>query len=78
MPTILRHGGQRFFFFSNEGNEPSHIHVETGEKYAKFWLEPVVLVRSMGYNAKELRAISKLVEENRLLFKEKWNEYFST
>src|SRR5258708_4053139 len=32
----------RFFFFSNEGNEPPHIHIEDGDGYAKFWLDPRV------------------------------------
>ena len=28
MPTMLRVAGYRFFFFSNERQEPAHIHVE--------------------------------------------------
>lgn len=40
MPTIMRIDGYRFFFFSNEGSEPPHIHVEQAERYAKFWLNP--------------------------------------
>ncbi len=36
MPTVLRVDGFRFFFYSNEGNEPAHIHVQKAEKYAKF------------------------------------------
>jgi len=47
MPTVLRHGGHRFVFFSNEGNEPPHVHVETAENHAKFWLDPVALVKSV-------------------------------
>ena len=78
MPTVLRHGGHRFFFFSNEGNEPPHVHVETAENYAKFWLNPIALVKSMGYNAKELRELRELIEENRHLFMEKWHEYFGS
>ncbi|PIP07116.1 MAG: hypothetical protein COX52_04885 [Syntrophobacterales bacterium CG23_combo_of_CG06-09_8_20_14_all_48_27] len=78
MPTVLRYGGYRFFFFSNEGNEPPHIHVETAENYAKFRLNPVALVKSTGYNAKELRELRELIEENRLLFIEKWHGYFGS
>jgi len=78
MPTVLRYGGHRFFFFSNEGNEPPHIHVETAENYAKFWLEPVVLVKSVGYNAKELRQVREVVEQNRNMLTEKWLEYFGS
>lgn len=49
MPTVLRVAGYRFFFFSNEGDEPTHIHVETAGKHAKHWLGPVVLASSHGY-----------------------------
>jgi len=76
MPTVLKIGKFRFFFFSNEGSEPMHIHIESYEKYAKFWLEPVQLARSIGYSAKELNEIRGLVLENLNLLREKWNEYF--
>jgi len=78
MPTILRVRGHRFFFFSNEGWEPPHIHVETAENYAKYWLNPVALAKSVGYNARELRHLRELVEERGELFQEKWDEYFGT
>jgi hypothetical protein len=32
MPTVLTVKGFRFFFFSLEGNEPPHIHIEHGDK----------------------------------------------
>jgi hypothetical protein len=77
MPTVLRIYGYRFFFFSNEGNEPPHIHVEKDDSVAKFWLEPLEFSSSNGFNARELREISKLTEENIELFKLKWHEYFN-
>jgi hypothetical protein len=37
VPTVLRAEGFRFFFFfSNEGTELPHIHVERGDGHAKF------------------------------------------
>ena len=44
MPTILRSGSFRFFFYSNEAlpREPAHVHVERGDMEAKFWLRPEV------------------------------------
>ena len=76
MPTILRVAGYRFFFFSNERQEPAHIHVEQAERYAKFWLARVSLASNVGFRSAELTALTQLVAEHRLLFQEKWNEYF--
>ena len=47
MPTALRISGFRFFFYSLEGAEPPYIlHVEHGDRMAKFWLEPVSIPQS--------------------------------
>lgn len=71
MPTVLRKGKYRFFFFSNETSEARHIHVESGENYAKFWLEPIDLAKSLGYKEKELREIQEIIRQNAKYFKEK-------
>ena len=76
MPTVLKVRGYRFFFFSNDIREPVHIHVESDDKYAKFWLEPVQLARSIGYRAKELSKISNMIIENQGVLKRRWDEYF--
>ena len=47
MPTVLRIGAFRFHFFSDEGDEPAHIHVDTGDGECKFWLDPVVSAKSV-------------------------------
>jgi hypothetical protein len=78
VPTVLVTRGFRFFFFSNEGLEPPHIHVEAGDGYAKFWLEPeVMLAESHRLKSQELRRARLLVGEHKDLFLEKWHEYFS-
>jgi hypothetical protein len=51
MPTVLRLGGYRFYFYSHEPNEPPHMHVDRGGSSAKFWLENVTLARNMGFSA---------------------------
>ncbi len=78
MPTGLRVRGYRLFFCSNEGHEPPHIHIESGGRYAKFWLQPVVLSRSSGYNPHELGTLRRLVEENRDLLERAWHEHFGS
>jgi len=77
MPTVLRIKGYRFFFFSLEGNEPPHIHVEQGNKVAKFWLNPINLASSSGFRSHELTMIRAVVIEQREKFLEKWYEHFS-
>jgi hypothetical protein len=74
----MRVGKFRFFFFSNEGAEPPHIHVEAGDCYAKFSLQPVSLLVSFGFNSKELRALRMMVEGYAGSFAEKWNEHFKS
>ena len=77
MPTVLRINGFRFFFFSNKGKEPVHIHIEKGDGYAKFWLNPIINVTNYNFNSKELKQISLIIEENKELLKRAWDEYFS-
>lgn len=76
MPTVLRVEGYRLFFFSMEGSEPVHIHVEKGSGYAKFWVDPVVLARSRGFRSHELTEIRAIIEENLELIQERWHEHF--
>ena len=76
MPTILRVAGYRFFFWSNERQEPAHIHVEQAERLAKFWLAPVALAANVGFRSAELTALLRLVAEHRPLFQEQWDEHF--
>jgi hypothetical protein len=47
MPTLLAADGYRFFFFSNEGQEPPHVHVRRGDGLAKVWLEPLAIAHSI-------------------------------
>jgi hypothetical protein len=76
MPTILRVEGYRFFFFSNETNEPPHIHVKQAERYAKFWLVPVKLDRSIGFRRNETKYPHQIVEAHEELLLAAWHEHF--
>ena len=77
MPTVLRIHGFRFFFYSMEGSEPPHIHVEHGDNVAKFWLRPVSLAESHGFRTHEVNRLRALVIEHRLSFLEAWNAHFA-
>ena len=74
MPTILRVGHYSFYFFSNEGMEPPHIHVKAGGDEAKFWLDPVDLAVNYGFKGYELTDVERIVREHQAFFLEAWNE----
>lgn len=75
MPTALRIGPYRFFFYSNERAEPPHVHVQRERFLAKFWLNPVALAGSKRFASHELRVIQRYIEENRSKLLEAWNEH---
>jgi hypothetical protein len=60
MPTVLRQGPYRFFFYASDRPEPLHVHVSRESAVAKFWLEPVRLARSGGFARQELLDIHGL------------------
>lgn len=76
MPTVMRIGRYRFYFFSNESQEPPHIHVKAGSDEAKFWLDPVSLASNHGFRSHELNEIEGLVQQHRTDFLEAWNDHF--
>ena len=78
MPTVLIKDGFRFHFYSHEGTEPPHVHVQYGRATVKFWLSPVVLASVQGMKVKDLSSAMKIVKGNEKLFKDKWNEFFKT
>jgi hypothetical protein len=76
MPTVLRVGPFRFFFYAGDGGEPPHVHVERDECEAKFWLDPVRLAHSRGFGRNEINRVGELVVEHREHLLESWNEFF--
>jgi hypothetical protein len=76
MPTVLRAGPYRFFFYSGDGGEPAHIHIERDNCEVKVWLEPVRAEWSHGFRPKELNRILALVEDNQRELVERWHEFF--
>jgi Domain of unknown function (DUF4160) len=76
MPTVLRIGPYRFYFYSHEPNEPPHIHVDRDDRSAKFWLSPVGLARNFGFRARELADLERMVQDNREVFTKAWHDYF--
>ena len=80
MPTVFRQDGFRFFFYSNEGDprEALHIHVLGAGGEAKFWLVPALaLADSTGLDAKTLRRLLTIVQDNRTTIERAWHDHFA-
>ena len=75
MPTVLRIGAFRFHFYSDERDEPPHIHVRTTEGECKFWLGDVRLARNRGVKPHDLRTIERLVFEHHPVLLAKYHEF---
>ena len=77
MPTVIREGPYRFFFYSSDRDEPRHVHVVRGNQVAKFWLDPVRMQRSGGLRRSEIGRVQGIIQENHGLLLEAWDDYFN-
>jgi hypothetical protein len=75
-PTIFRSGKFRFYFFSRE--EPRmHVHVQSPDDEAKFWLEPVIaLAQHTGLSRREISEAQQLVQEHENDIRDAWHRHF--
>ena len=78
MPTVLRSGPYRVFFYSDEGTEPPHVHVVSGRSEAKYWIDPVRDVWSRGFAAHERTRIRRILVQHEARIREAWDEHFGT
>ena len=69
--------GFKFYFYSNEGNEPPHVHVFKGSGAAKIWITALEVELESHYDFKkpELKKAIKLTFENRHQILNSWNEH---
>ena len=79
MPTILFIAGWRFFFYSNEINEPIHIHVQKAEREAKYWIlvdaYEIEEAFSFKLSPRDKREVKKLIYQHLDYIIEQWNSY---
>jgi hypothetical protein len=76
MPTVLIVFGFVFKFYSND-HQPIHIHVLKDGHKAKFSLFPVELVENIGFKLSEIKLMESIIEENKEVIAEHWNNYFN-
>jgi hypothetical protein len=77
MPTVLRIGPYRFFFYSSDRDEPVHVHIEREDNIAKVWLDPIRLQNSGGFSRSEINRILSIINEHQIELSGAWNDYFS-
>ena len=75
MPTVLRSGPYRFYFYSHEPLEPPHVHVDRERYSVKFWLDPVDVARNTGFSWVEVGRIEAIVVANVDQLREAWREF---
>jgi hypothetical protein len=68
-------------FYSND-HEPIHVHVVKGKgkikENAKFNIMPeITLVENNGLHSNEIKMAEMVIEENKELITERWNEFFN-
>ncbi len=75
-PTVFREDGYRFYFFSRE--EPRiHVHVQSQNGEAKFWLEPTIQVaQHTGLSDREINKALRLVKEHQDDIRQAWYKHF--
>ena len=75
-PTVFRHKGYRFFFFSREESR-IHVHVYCADGEAKFWLTPEIdLAENYGLTKKQISELLKVIEDKQNDIKDAWQKHF--
>ena len=75
-PTVFRAKGFRFYFFSREELR-MHVHAQSADGEAKFWLEPEVeLAVNHRLKPKDLGMIEDLIREHEDEIRTAWNKRF--
>jgi Domain of unknown function (DUF4160) len=75
-PTVFRDGPYRFYFFSREETR-IHVHVQSADGEAKFWLDPSIeLAKNYGLNKQQITATQKIIKDHEQEIREAWEKHF--
>lgn len=74
----MRIGPYRLFFFSRE-EARMHVHIQSADGEAKFWIEPTVaLANHTGFSERQLRELQALAEEHEDVIRSAWTTHFGS
>ena len=75
-PTVFRHKGYRFYFFSREETR-MHVHVSASKGEGKFWIEPEVeLAMNAGLTKRDVANIIEIIRERKYGIVDIWKKHF--
>ena len=84
MPSLFKYGGYLIYFWSNENDEPVHVHVGKGKPSAnatKIWLTNaggcVVAHNKSEIPAQDLRDIMEMIAAQHFWICREWKEHFA-
>jgi len=75
MPVIHRESGLVFRFFSNENQEPAHIHVYGQKGGMKVWLHSLAIAKIHKLPINDQRRGIEIVKTRQEQFLYEWNEF---
>ncbi len=84
LPNLFEQYGYKIYFWSNENNEPIHVHISKGsphENSTKVWLTKsggCILANNSKIPKTDLNNIMKTINSNFLYIVAKWKEVFGT
>ncbi len=77
-PTVFRENGFHFHRFSREETR-MHVHAESADGEANFWLEPTIeLAHNYGLNKRQLRSAYTLIEAHADVIRSSWAKRFGS
>lgn len=85
LPSLFLIGGYRVYFWSNEGNEPVHVHMSRGKPTAnstKVWLTRsggcILASNASRIPASDLNELLQVIAAQHAYICEKWKSFFMT
>lgn len=83
MPNLFETLGYKIYFWSNENNEPIHVHISKGKpagNSTKVWLTKsggcIVANNNSNIPTSDLNKIKEALSYNYFFILSKWKEYF--
>lgn len=83
MPSIFEFSGYKIYFWSNENNEPIHVHISKGKpiaKSTKVWLTKsgncILANNNSRIPSKDLSEIMEIIASNHFFIVAKWKEIY--